>query len=44
MVVVRSRTDRILTAVTVVCVAGLAVVAGTISFAHMHELAIIWSL
>lgn len=39
MVVVRSRTDRILTAVTVVCVAGLAVVAGTISFAHMHELA-----
>jgi len=36
---VRSRTDRILTAVTVVFVAGLAVVAGTISFAHMHELA-----
>ncbi|QOC94124.1 DUF2637 domain-containing protein [Micromonospora craniellae] len=28
-----------MTAVTVVCVAGLAVVAGTISFAHMHELA-----
>jgi hypothetical protein len=39
VVVVRSRTDRILTAVTVVFVAGLAVVAGTISFAHMHELA-----
>ena len=34
---VRSRTDRTLTAVTVVYV------AGTISFAHSHELAIVGS-
>ncbi|MFY1673165.1 DUF2637 domain-containing protein [Plantactinospora sp. WMMB334] len=35
----RTRTDRLLMALTGLCVAGLAIVAGAISFAHMVELA-----
>ncbi|MEN3611372.1 DUF2637 domain-containing protein [Plantactinospora sp. ZYX-F-223] len=35
----RTRTDRLLLALTGLCVAGLAIVAGAISFAHMVELA-----
>jgi hypothetical protein len=35
----KTRTDKTLLIVTAVCVAGLAMVAGAISFAHMRELA-----
>ncbi|GIF71880.1 DUF2637 domain-containing protein [Asanoa siamensis] len=35
----RTRTDKMLLVLTAVCVAGLAIVAGAISFAHMRELA-----
>jgi hypothetical protein len=35
----RSRTDVLLLAATALCVGGLAVVAGAVSFAHMRELA-----
>jgi Protein of unknown function (DUF2637) len=35
----RTRTDKLLLILTAVCVGGLAIVAGAISFAHMRELA-----
>ncbi|MEV4620501.1 DUF2637 domain-containing protein [Asanoa sp. NPDC049573] len=35
----KTRTDKTLLILTAVCVAGLAIVAGAISFAHMRELA-----
>lgn len=35
----KTRTDKTLVILTAVCVAGLAIVAGAISFAHMRELA-----